>query len=79
MKAPVEQLAARVSGKIEESDYKRAVRLACSEDVVAEHNSQTLEALREKHPPAHSDSMVVDMDYSLSLHQYRGGPEGNYM
>ena len=67
VRTPIEQLAARVSIKLEESDYRGAVRLACSEDVIAEHNSQTLEALREKHPPAHPNSTVVDMDYSPSL------------
>ena len=66
-KTPIEQLAARVSSKLEESDYRGAVRLACSEDVIAEHSSQTLEALREKHPPAHPDSMAMNLDHSPPL------------
>ena len=37
----IEQLASRVSSKLEEGDYKGAVRLAFSEEVIGEHNSQT--------------------------------------
>ena len=44
VRMPIDQL---------EGDYKGAVRLACSEDVIAEHNDHTLEALRAKHPRPH--------------------------
>ena len=48
----MDQLAARVSSKLEDGHYRVAVRLACSEDVLAEHTSHTLDALRVMHPPA---------------------------
>jgi hypothetical protein len=63
----IDQLAARVSSKLEEGDYKGAVRLACSEDVIAEHNSHTLEALRSKHPSPPADRIVDTLDCDPSL------------
>ena len=39
-----------MSSKLEEGDFKGAVRLACSEDTLAEPNEATFSALREKHP-----------------------------
>jgi hypothetical protein len=47
---------------LEEGDYKGAVKLACSEDVIAEHNSHTLEALRSKHPSPPTDCIVDTLD-----------------
>ena len=47
---PLESLAVRVASKVEEGDFKGAVRLACSEDSIAGMNERTLTALREKHP-----------------------------
>ena len=44
-------LAKRVSSKMEEGDVRGAVRIACSEDTLAELNEETLSALRTKHPP----------------------------
>ena len=44
-------LAKRVSSKLEEGDVRGAVRIACSEDTLAELNEETLSALRAKHPP----------------------------
>ena len=44
------QLAARVFTKLEEGDFKGAVRLASSEDTLAPLNEATLEALKKKHP-----------------------------
>jgi hypothetical protein len=63
----IDLLAARVSSKLEESDYKGAVRLVCSEDVFATHDSHTLEALRAKHPPPHPNLQTSDADYSAPL------------
>ena len=65
----IDQLAARVSSKLEEGDYKGAVRLACSEvqDVIAEHNNHTLEALRSKHPTPPADCIVDTLDCDPSL------------
>ena len=46
-----EALAARVSNKLEEGDYRGAVRLACSRDTPAEHSLSNVETMRLKHPP----------------------------
>ena len=43
-------LAKRVSSKLEEGDVRGAVRIASSEDTLAELN-ETLSSLRAKHPP----------------------------
>ena len=43
-------VARRVSRKLEESNIKGAVRLATSEDILAEENDSTISALRSKHP-----------------------------
>ena len=51
-------LARRVTMKIEEGDLRGAVRLASSEDVLAEHNKETYRALQSRHPLAHSDSCI---------------------
>ena len=44
---PVDTLAGRVSAKLEEGDFKGAVRLASSEDGIAVPSSETLATLRE--------------------------------
>ena len=44
-------LATRVSSKLEEGDYKGAVKLACSSATIAEQSSSTEEAMKLKHPP----------------------------
>ena len=64
---PLENLAARVSSKLEEGNYKGAVRLASSEDVMAEHTNDILEALRQKYPPPHADSSIADFDCRTPL------------
>ena len=46
----IDTIVSRVSSKLEEADYRGAVRLVSSEDIVADHSEATLEALREKHP-----------------------------
>jgi hypothetical protein len=48
-------LARAVAVKLEESNYKGAVRLVCSEDTIAPHSAATLQALRDKNPPGPSD------------------------
>ena len=55
-KVPLESLAARVAAKLEEGDFRGTFRLASSEDTMADVNSSTLSALREKHPLPHRDS-----------------------
>jgi len=51
-KDPDVTLATLVSSKLEQGDFRGAVRLVCSSDAVAEPSSQTILALKDKHPPA---------------------------
>ena len=53
---PLANLAKRVSSKLEEGDYKGAVRLFCSDDTIADINHETISALQTKHPKAHPDT-----------------------
>ena len=55
---PTRSLAARVSAKLEEGDFKGAVRLASSDDTLAPINESTFTALQEKHPLPHPDSVI---------------------
>ncbi len=55
---PDEGLAKRVSTKIEEGDIKGAIRLASSDDVLADFSDETYEALQSKHPLIHPDSHI---------------------
>ena len=64
---PMDKLAAKVSSKLEEGNYRGAVRLACSEDTMAEHTTDTLGVLRLKHPPPHCNSTKVDLDCDSPL------------
>ena len=61
--------ASRISMKLKEGDYRGAVKLACSEDVFAAHNSHTLDVLRAKHPPAppNSDTDALNCNVPLSI------------
>ena len=59
---PDTQLAACVSAKLEEGDFKEAVRLASLEDLLAPFNEATLEGLKGKHPPPHPDSIILSAD-----------------
>lgn len=54
----IHAIASRVSSKLEEGDYKGAVRLVCSEDTFAPPNRSTIKALESKHPPPHSDTSI---------------------
>lgn len=51
-------LGKKVASKLEEGDFKGAVRIACSEDKLAPFNSATFAALQEKHPPPHPASVT---------------------
>ena len=55
----IDALASRVMGKLEEGDYKGAVRLACGSDCIAEHSPETLAILKQKHPDPHPDSSFI--------------------
>ena len=51
-------VANKVSAKLEEGDFRGAVRLACSGDSIAEVNNSTIGTLRSKHPVAHPDTSL---------------------
>ena len=55
---PAELLAAHVAAKLEEGDFTGAIRLACSEDTIADRNVPTLNALQAKHPAPHPDTQI---------------------
>ena len=62
---PLSSLAKRDSAKLEEGDYKGAVRAICSEDTMVVPSEETLSALRAKHPPRHPDSNFPNQDPPL--------------
>ena len=51
-------LATTVATKLEEGDFKGAVRLACSENSIADLSNETMEALKSKHPAPHPDTKI---------------------
>ena len=51
-------LATRVATKLEEGDFKGAVRLACSEDSIADLSNETTAALKSKHPAPRPDTKI---------------------
>ena len=55
---PMQYLAKRVSAKLEEGDYRGAVRIACSEDAIADITDGTISSLRERHPGPHPESHI---------------------
>ncbi|KAL5468951.1 hypothetical protein EMCRGX_G030112 [Ephydatia muelleri] len=57
-KDPLEYLATRVSSKIEEGDFKGAIRLATSDDKFAQDNATTFNDLQQKHPSLHPDAVI---------------------
>ena len=54
----LETLSKRVSEKLEEGDFKGAVRIASSEDRLAAYSKETLDALLSKHPAPPPDSII---------------------
>ena len=55
---PITYLASKVSSKLEEGDFTDAVRLTCSEDVLADMNEATYCALQQNHPSPHPGSSI---------------------
>ena len=51
-------LDTRVATKLEEGDFKGAVRLACSEDSIADLSNETMAVLKSKHPVPHPDTKI---------------------
>ena len=74
---PMKSLAIRVSTKLDEGDFKGAVRLASSDVKLA-----TFEALKEKHPTLHPDSAFPPLpeDIIKAIRSFpngsAGGPDG---
>ena len=54
----MQYLVKRVSAKLGEGDYRGAVRIACSEDAIADITDETISSLREKHPGPHPESHI---------------------
>ena len=48
-------LVTAITSKLEESNFRAAIRLLCSKDKPAPNNAETLEVLQAKHPPAAQD------------------------
>ena len=53
----LKNLAARVATKLEEGDFRGAVKIACSNESFAPIDETTLNLLKEKHPPQHPGSV----------------------
>ena len=60
---PTELWASHVSMKLEEGDFRGAVRLACSEDSIAASSDATFAALQLKHPLPHPDSSIPPLPH----------------
>ena len=56
-----------MSSKLEEGDYKGAVRLACSRDTVVEHSTSNVEAMKMKHPSRQVNSTFEAQPQPISL------------
>ena len=55
---PLKNLTTRVAVKLEEGDFKGAVRIASSMESFAPNNAETLSAIRSKHPAPHPNSSI---------------------
>ena len=56
-----------MSSKLEEGDFKGAVRLAPSEDTIRDLDEETLSALRDKHPAPHPDTDIPPASITSQL------------
>ena len=59
-------LAARVSAKLEQGDFRGAVRIASSRDSFCTQDERSLNLLREKHPPANPNASYPDFHTPVS-------------
>ena len=86
---PLTSLAKRVSSKLEDGDYKGAVRLACSEDSFATIDTDVLSTLKEKHSSAHPDTCfpsvpelseafahITEKEVAMSIKSFPSGSSG---
>ena len=53
-------LASRILAKLE-GDFKEAVKIACSNDSIADMDQATLTALQQKPPAPSADSVIPDL------------------
>ena len=80
-----------MSEKLEEGDFRGAIRLTCSEDTLANNSEDTIAVLRSNHPPPHPDSTpseaprgsalsVDEADVMQAIRSFpkslAGGPDG---
>ena len=88
------RLAARISSKLEDGDYRGAVKLACSESTFCIPDEKSLNRLQEKHPPPHPDTnlpsfhipetppMLEPKDITAAVSSFpsgsANGPDGMY-
>ena len=63
--APVDNIADRMSEKLEKGVVRGAIRLAASNDTRAIHNEKTLTILRLKHPPRRPASIATSFTLDL--------------
>ena len=64
---PLRSLTTRVTTKLEEGDYRGAVRLTCSEDSIAVLDEETVATLQLKHPPLHPETCLPLAPNSFTL------------
>ena len=57
-----------MSAKLEEGDFKGAIRPASSDDTLAPMNEATYEALQERHPPPHPDAFIPPIEEAGQHH-----------
>ena len=88
------RLAARISSKLEDGDFRGAVRLACSESTFCTPDEKSLNRLQEKHPPPHPDTdlppfhtpetppLIDPKDITVAISSFpsgsANGPDGMY-
>lgn len=61
----MEALGRKVSSKLEQGDFRGAVHLAVSEEVIADNSEETFTALQQKHPPPHPDLVIPSLPKHL--------------
>lgn len=60
-------VARLVSSKMEQGNFKAAVRIACSDESLAPNNSETLKSLLDKHPASPGDRRKIQNSLASNL------------
>ena len=63
-------LAARISSKLKDEDFRGAVRLACFESTFCTPDEKSLNKLQEKHPPPNPDTDLPPFHSPKTLPQF---------